>query len=695
MNNKNNIYKLAVLSFAIIVLFIIYNFGNSGHYGYDDMNYARIANNINQGETDYSDHYTYRWALTYPTALSYKIFGINDFASSLPSILYASLLFALIYLSIRKEKIGAVIVTFSLAIFSNWNLVYSIKLMPDIAITFSIVALVVVLFLQKFKKGEKKDVLYATLLSISFLIGFLAKGTIILALPLLGYFAIYDIIKKQNLKFWISAAAITSVLFLCYLFFIEYLTGNLTGRFNAIASNSYLNKCSFDQQPISFLIKRISFDFFDMIIKQGMAIPAIFLIAILSTSKKHKLWSHNSELSFFTLAALLLWLSSNFMTISFTHYNPLCIDPRHYLFIIPITAIAVGYSFKDIKESNSYQLIFAIGMLIIAIATLLTKQKMAFTLYLPIAILAILYYLLPKTKSILILCLTAFTLILGNSVLGHITYAKKVNFPLQRQLSAQFLEKIQPNSVVISDEVQKRFNKYFLAFKYSDSLKFLNFDEAKNDTTLEGSNLYVIDNKFTQYLSGLRKQDLPNYLKISDTTQTEITSSTKIPFKIIKIASLQQNSYLELVLNSKNNLEKTDSLWVLNLADKSKEEACSKPYSNKVNQYSSTFKYNIPEHLRENNIHVNVGLNVNLVGNCEGFVVVSLEDENGIILYEQYNVTDKIKAFGNWKAITFGVLFNKEQLKTDSFIKVYVVNNNQEEMYIDDFEVEISRIIIN
>jgi len=80
MKNKK---KYLILLFFLLILILFHKFGYIGHYCFDDMQYAKIAHDFLNGNIDYNDHYSYRLPTIVLTALSYSIFGISDFASSI------------------------------------------------------------------------------------------------------------------------------------------------------------------------------------------------------------------------------------------------------------------------------------------------------------------------------------------------------------------------------------------------------------------------------------------------------------------------------------------------------------------------------------------------------------------------------------------------------------------------------------
>src|SRR5690606_31928727 len=106
----------------------------------------------------------------------------------------------------------------------------------------------------------------------SLLFAFSTKGTVILILPVLLYYLIVDLIFKRFFKFWMYSI-INGIFFLgLYFVTIKYLTGGFLKRFEAIAQNSYINPCSYELQPAEVLIERVTYEFVNMSIYQGLII---------------------------------------------------------------------------------------------------------------------------------------------------------------------------------------------------------------------------------------------------------------------------------------------------------------------------------------------------------------------------------------------------------------------------------------
>ena len=301
--------KLLVLASHLLVLIIYHQFGYLGHYGYDDLQYAEIANNLNHGVVDFSDHFTYRFPLILLTSLSFLVFGVNDFASAISSLLATITILIIVYRLLERKSTIYLSLGLSFTLFNHWFIFYSDKLMPDMFVALAFLLAIVVLRAYYFSKEKKKITsLYSFFLATTVLFGFTCKGTIVLLIPLLGYFFITDLILKRHQSFWLQSLLFAIVMFTSYLGIIGWLTGDFLARFRTISDNSYLNFCSYDQQPLSFLIKRIFYEFYKQQIDNGLLVGLLFVLPFLTTRNFKKLVRIKDESAFFIICTLVLVL---------------------------------------------------------------------------------------------------------------------------------------------------------------------------------------------------------------------------------------------------------------------------------------------------------------------------------------------------------------------------------------------------
>ena len=95
MKRASIIYYLGLIALIAIVLYNHF-FAFFGHNGSDDLYYAALAKQLNDGTLHLTnDHYAFRWGILLPVAICYRLFGINDFSTALPAFISTLLAYSL------------------------------------------------------------------------------------------------------------------------------------------------------------------------------------------------------------------------------------------------------------------------------------------------------------------------------------------------------------------------------------------------------------------------------------------------------------------------------------------------------------------------------------------------------------------------------------------------------------------------
>jgi len=688
MKNKHFISCL-ILFFFVAIVILYHIFGYIGHYGYDDMQYAKLVVNILQGNIDYNDHFIYRVPVIFLTVLSYWILGINDFASSFPAILTTIATLMCIFFVLKEKGYLPLIIGLALTTLSNWFIFYSDKLMPDIYVAFFVVLSICILNKYKYKTTKTHSLLYAFLFAVALFFGFLSKGTIVLILPLLLYYFVIDILLKRDIKFWCYSIFCGAIILAGYFLVIGYLTGDFTKRFDAIANNSYLNLCSYDQQSLIILLKRITVDFFNMMLHHGMLTSCIFVVAFLLRKNTIKYLKLEDSPSFFLISTLLLLLSSNFITISFSSYSPMCLDPRHYLFLIPIAAIPASQIIADfIREKKQAWQIIGLLFLAFAIARFMDSSS-CWELYLPMLGLFLVFYFLKNKHLFNCLFVVFFIFILSIIPFKMISYAQKVDYWKQREIALEYITNQPTDCYVITDKVLTRLADYYNGFKEGSKLEFLPFDEFNINSLNSNKKKILFLNNYTCYLSRYDFNDLPYYAQIIDSSNVLLFEDKRLNISVYQMNKLSEPNYLGTVLfQILNDFETKKPFWTVNSADIIDNENGK---MNSIIEYSATFSFPVDSLLAatKNNILISSNLQCRFEDKTDAVLVVSLEDETGNYIWKGLGVNKYIKAYSNWWEIKQNVIIPYNELKNNSVLKIYLWNKNKRKAYIDDFEVKI------
>lgn len=675
---------------CFIGIVVVYHLlGYIGHYGYDDLSYAKLSNDLKNGVIDYDDHFSFRFPILALTAVSYSIFGISDFASAFPSMLMVTLILIVVYLLLKDKGNAALTIGLSFALLSNWFIFYSDKLMPDVYVALSVLFSLYIIHRYKYDNKKHRIIIFSVLLSLSLLFGFMSKGTIVLILPLLAFYAISDLLKKQHVKFWLCTMAIGFVTFLSYFLIIWALTGSFFKRFESIANNSYLNLCSYSEQPFKILLKRITIDFFELTVYHGIAIGFVFVIAYLLKHRKTHLFKIKDSFSFWLTSALVLVLSANFMSISFTVYSPMCLDPRHYLFLLPVVSIPASLIIKEYIEKKELSGSIIFSMLVIVIIDFFLPGNNFYLLYLPLLVLIVLFQFIKIKPLFQRLFVLVFVVILALNAVSVIRYAQKVNYRKQKEIFIENILNREEHSIVITNEIQKRLGDYYNGFKKNGKCTVVDFNEFKYDSTETRKTLLFL-NPYTRSLSGLDKHDLPYYAKNISEKNKLIFKDEELNIEIYEMINFAIPELTgKLLLSSKNDFEIQPAFWSEN--ERSKSEKFKGNYSNRVKEYSSTFLYQIDalDLNGINQLYIRCEAFCNYSDKTNSSIVISIEDNNGAYIWDAVEINKYLKAYSNWWPVKHELAINLKEIKKNSSIKIYLWNADKKKAFVDDFKVEV------
>lgn len=505
-----------ILSCVILVAHHVYAY--QGHYGYDDMEYARLAADLLRGNWDASNHYSHRIFPVFCTAIAYRIFGINDFASSLPALCISFATLYIVFRIFRDRPWQEFALTYGLIFTSSWWWYYSDKLMPDIYVAFFGFLAFAIIYLYRSSVHVPESIFaYAMCWTGSLFLGFLSKETIILMSPVILTLCVRDLLRKKHSAFWI--ASIGFGLFWTFIFFLGewWATGNAWQRFDAIRLNRYLSDCSYDQQPLQVLIERISTGFWKLCLQQYLWVPLCFLLALWITKPGRKIFKEDKMLVYFGGVAALLYLSSNFMTISYDSYSPMCLDPRHYLYLTPFAAIGGAIAgWKGISNRNWY-IPFLLLIIISAILTWYFEMESAKKVFIPAAILCIIGIFIHCVQSYQKYIWIGFLLLFCIKPFYQYQYANSIHFAQQKKIIQEQILQNKDSITILTDAVQVRLGKYAQGFPTQSSIQWLEFPALIPDT-LSKKKVILLDNWYTHYLTGKDWDNKPEYVKQADKT---------------------------------------------------------------------------------------------------------------------------------------------------------------------------------
>ncbi len=338
-NNKMNKVKVTLLLIVLfgLLLRIIFFVGvTSG----DDIAYNNLAYQVSENTFDITENFKgTRIGLIYPTALFYKLFGVNLFTANLLPLIISLLSIILIY-SLGKllfnERVG-LIGAFLLSIFPL-HITYSTIVFPDLPSAF-FVTLAVYLFL---KAEKEKSYLYFLSSGISIGIAYLMKE---LSIIIFVFFPLYLIYKKTLRKEHLLVPFGFLIIFSLESLYYFLKTSDALFRYNIVKSQNIHILTTYYPSYLSRIWERLFLHYPYVVLTQvgKFFYTAIFLSALYLIMKKRK------KITLLLLWTIPIFLYFNFGSVGFSQYIPLTVNSR-YLDIITIPSILILAYFLNQKE---------------------------------------------------------------------------------------------------------------------------------------------------------------------------------------------------------------------------------------------------------------------------------------------------------------------------------------------------------
>jgi hypothetical protein len=503
-------WRVLAIAALAVCLFLNHLFGFFGHYGYDDMYYARLANTLIHGKFELGvDHYYYRWVIISLTAVSYKLLGISDHTSAIMPICF-TLGTAWLVSKCIADRWQGLMAVFMFGLYS-WTLFYADKLMPDVYVAAFFFASMYLVY--TYRRDQRQLVGHAIAFAVSVFLAFLSKETIILTAPVYAYLVFIDFFHRRHRRFWFIAYGTLAVVMVLYLCLIKVETGHFLQRFYAIKQQSYFNPCSYDLLPISETIHRVTSGLLLVFTRTGMVMLLIFGLIPLTSSTFTRVFRLEEADDFFPLVFILSVLCCNFMTTSPSHYVPMCEDPRHYLFLTPIAAIMASRGLKLYLQHPNKHLWVILAVWIAFYVSMTFHLENQYTTYLPLGILCLVCTLCVYISyRPMILWTIAIGAILLAQPIQTLRYARSQGYKYQKWLIKTSLSHVSTPVRVISNQPLCEMGIYYLSFD-SSHVTFRTFAQVKGTTIDSGQKVYVIYDAFTNYLSGLDWNSLPKYAR--------------------------------------------------------------------------------------------------------------------------------------------------------------------------------------
>lgn len=492
-----------ILAISFVLLAIMAFFFPGGYYGYDELEYARLAYQLTTGEFRHDDNpYSYRYTTFVPLSLIYILFGMNDLANNLFTLLAFIALLSLVLSYLKYYPLPSRIVAAGFLTFVPIHLVFVGKPMPDVFVEIG-TFLMIWGYLRSKEDSKIKMALF--MFSTGAILVFFAKETFLLLYPFFIFLIVEDLRKGNSLAFWWRAVLIIIAVLIIWAIGNFLFLGNALSRVHAIFNNRYVGACSYDFLPFSVTIERIGYTLWVAFIRKGMLLPFITAIG---------LWRLNvltANEKFILRTWFILLLLSNFMTISYHGYVPLCDDPRHYMFTLPFGGIIMAMAIKYLDQIPQQSLGLSLVALTLFVAIgVYFQHEVTWSLGVIWAIGIGIAFII-KHQWLVSLILT-----IGISIFYFqtINYHDKIDHYAQRELINWALKAPGEHKMVLADPGNINIGNFYSAYD-TLSVEWVDMKETPVIPDAPDKYKYLIINGMTLYMSGMQWDQLPEYARFA------------------------------------------------------------------------------------------------------------------------------------------------------------------------------------
>ncbi|SFO39054.1 hypothetical protein SAMN04488519_10648 [Algoriphagus ornithinivorans] len=365
-----NVYpsKWQISSIGSLMLFLFWLFGYDGITFSDDVYYILAGKEFWNGTMEVgSYHFSSRWGAYVPAGFFSLLFDWDIHWISLVSFLsyWATYYLLLQFFTSKNERL----------ILTLWFLthVYFLhfltKIYPD-----SLLVLWCTLFVAAASLRFEKPFISGISMVFALFMGFITKETIVFLAPFPILLFFFDFNSKPFPKsFYITLVACGITAGLLYLGYFWAKFGDPFYRVTSINAGHYVSEFTYADKGISSIIKRITYSPFLTFIERAywpwivFAIPGFW-----------KLWKERSHPEF-TLAFICLILGFWFMSSTLEFYNPIYLNPRHLIILIPFLSFFIAKGWDTWINSFKWkQLLANLLLLGLTYSAITTDWKMAF-----------------------------------------------------------------------------------------------------------------------------------------------------------------------------------------------------------------------------------------------------------------------------------------------------------------------------
>ncbi len=354
---------------GILFLLAYWLFGFDGITFSDDVYYLLAGEKFWDGTMEVSDyHFSSRWGAYVPSGLIGYFLGFDAHKISLISLLsYLVTLLLLLKILPRSAPSWVLVLWFCTQIYF---LHFLTKVYPD-----SLLVLWTCLVPVAASFRKRKPISAGILMVFALFIGFITKETIIFLAPFPLFLLYFDIKEReQNYRFYYSAVGTGLLVGIAYLGYFWITFGDPLHRITSINAGHYISEYTYADKGLWSILERLTILPIQTFVERAYWPWVVFALPGIVSGWQNR----NSAARIFTLALACLMLGFWFMSSTLEFYNPIYLNPRHLIILVPILAFLISAGWQRWLHSRKWKLY--LGILLgfgVLVAMLMLDWKMA------------------------------------------------------------------------------------------------------------------------------------------------------------------------------------------------------------------------------------------------------------------------------------------------------------------------------
>ncbi|MBN3519120.1 hypothetical protein JYB62_03820 [Algoriphagus lutimaris] len=328
----------------------------------DDVYYILAGKSFWEGTMEVNSyHFSSRWGAYIPAGLLRYFFGLDPHIISGYSLLsYLITLFILYKVLPDKTWTWLLTIWFCTQVYFMH---FITKVYPDSSLVLWVTIIPVAAIYRK-----QQPVLAGLILVLALFVGFLTKETIIFLAPFVILLFLFDLKNKfLPSSFYISLVASGLVLASLYLTYFWIQFGDPFYRITSINAGHYISEYTYADKGIGAIVERLTITPIITFVERAYWPWLIFAIPGIYQGLKFRI---SVELEF-ALAFLCLLLGFWLMSSTLEFYNPIYLNPRHLIILIPILACLITLGWNSWQNSKKWKItlisLIGLGIIISAI----------------------------------------------------------------------------------------------------------------------------------------------------------------------------------------------------------------------------------------------------------------------------------------------------------------------------------------